>query len=386
MYEVPTERIIALSKELVAIPSQCCIDDPRRVSSYIIDWFTQHNIEISTVRDHDDSVLGIHATHHFSDDGPNICLNACLDTAPIGAVENWTVEPFGASIKDGWLYGRGAADSKVGASIFALLFLDLTSRATNLKGALHMYLDLVEHQGTFRGIERFIRTTNRRINFVFIGYPGNKQLCVGARGIHRMKVSVHGKSAHTGATERKGENAIEMMAAVVNRLSQLDYATISAPWHGTRPKINVATIQGGLSYSIVPDTCSVGVDCRVTPTHDAKWAEDTVRDALTAVGIEQTKYNIDVVSSYPAYEAFNETYVSILHSQASHVFGRDIWKGIAGPSNIGNAMSMVGIKSTCGFGVNGRSLHGPDEAAKLSDIDNVYMSYRNTLIEILASR
>jgi succinyl-diaminopimelate desuccinylase len=172
--------------------------------SYIVDWFTQRSIHVSVVRDNDNSVLGIHASSRFSDDG----LNACLDTAPIGAVENWTVEPFGASIRDGWLYGRGAADSKVGASISALLFLDLTSRAMNLTGALHVYLDLAEHQGTFRGIERFIQTTSQPIGFVFIGYPGNKQLCVGARGIHRMRVTIHGKSAHTGASERQGKTRL----------------------------------------------------------------------------------------------------------------------------------------------------------------------------------
>ena len=51
--------------------------------------------------------------------------------------------------------------------------------------------------------------------------------------------------------------------------------------------------------------------------------------------------------------------------------------------NIGNALGALGVQSTCGFGAAARAIHGPDEAAKIEDLDKVYRSYRDTLVAIM---
>ncbi|MCI5065942.1 hypothetical protein MRY87_09480 [bacterium] len=45
--------------------------------------------------------------------GPHYCLNACIDTAAVGECESWETDPHSPVMKDGYLIGRGAADSKV---------------------------------------------------------------------------------------------------------------------------------------------------------------------------------------------------------------------------------------------------------------------------------
>jgi succinyl-diaminopimelate desuccinylase len=382
MYEVPSARIIEIAQTLVRIPSQSCIDDCEQIARYLIEFFALAKVKLHVIHDDDGNVLGIYAAKQFSDHGICVCLNACLDTAPVGAMENWSVGPFSGSIKEGWLYGRGSADSKIGASLFAALFLELVSNK-DLRGTLYIYFDLDEHRRDFKDVKNFITEIGKKPDFVFIGYPGNTQICVGARGIYRINVTILGKAAHTGASERRGENAIEMMSSLVNRLAPIKYDDPSNCWLGAFPRITVTTIRGGQSFSIVPDCCMAGIDCRVTALQDSAWADGTIRGALRDVGVSEANYDIEVVSSYPAYSSCDSIYANVLQNAASKVFGRYIPKRIAGPSNIGNAISCLGIPSTCGFGVKGISVHGPDECANIEEVDKVYNSYRDALEAIL---
>ncbi|HSG37440.1 MAG TPA: M20/M25/M40 family metallo-hydrolase, partial [Paracoccaceae bacterium] len=62
-------------------------------------------------------------------------FNGHTDVVPIGTREDWTVDPFGAEIKDGWLYGRGATDMKSGVAAFAAAAIDFV-RETPPDGAI----------------------------------------------------------------------------------------------------------------------------------------------------------------------------------------------------------------------------------------------------------
>jgi succinyl-diaminopimelate desuccinylase len=195
-----------------------------------------------------------------------------------------------------------------------------------------------------------------------------------------MNITIFGKTAHTGASEKRGENAIVLASTFIERVSRIEMKDL-VPWLEAVPRVTVTSVHGGQSFSVVPDICEVGVDCRVTKINDAAWADALVINTLRESGINRHK--IDIISSYPAYSSYDSVYANILTEEASNVFSKKLRKRIAGPSNIGNALMCLGIPSTCGFGVSGIALHAPDECANVSEVIKVYMGYLNSIVKIM---
>jgi len=343
-------------------------------------WLRDRQIDPVQIRDPSGRRLGIFARKQFTANGPCLCLNACLDTAPVGSTDSWCTAPFSGEISEDWLHGRGAADSAVGAALFCELFSEISSQQ-DLKGTLYLYFDLEEHRGDFLGIKTFIRQAQPCPDFVFIGYPGNDKIRAGARGIYRVHLTIHGRAAHTGATHPSGENAIEKSARFIGILSAMK---VLPDWFGAGPRVTVTTIRGGDSFSIVPDTCVLGIDCRLTPTYDETWAHGLLRATLDQSGIGANDHSIEVVSSFPAYSSLDHRYVSVLRHQAMDVMGKQIPVTVAGPANIGNALGLLGVGSTCGFGVAAESIHAANERAFLGDVADIFSVYREAILEILA--
>src|SRR5207248_8688191 len=113
------------------------------------------------------------------------------DTAPIGREESWAGPPLEGAVVDGWLLGRGSADSKVAASILAHLAVELHHRADPLGGTAAFLWDADEHTGSFGGIKSFLERRSHP-DGVMIGYPGNSAVLTGARGFWRARLTTHG--------------------------------------------------------------------------------------------------------------------------------------------------------------------------------------------------
>jgi succinyl-diaminopimelate desuccinylase len=79
--------------------------------------------------------------------GPRYVLDACLDTAPFGNQAVWSYPPASGQIAGGWLHGRGSADSKAGAAIFAHVAVRLVPVSGQLAGSLVLLFDVDEHTG-----------------------------------------------------------------------------------------------------------------------------------------------------------------------------------------------------------------------------------------------
>ncbi len=78
-------------------------------------------------------------------DGPVVALNAHGDVVPPG--EGWTADPYGAEIRDGWMYGRGVAVSKSDFATYAFALLALEQQASALRGTVELHFTYDEETG-----------------------------------------------------------------------------------------------------------------------------------------------------------------------------------------------------------------------------------------------
>ena len=151
---------------------------------------------------------------------PVLHFNGHFDVVPVGA--GWTVDPFGALISGGKLYGRGTCDQKAGiaASIFAI---EAIRRAgVRLHGTVEQSGTVDEESGGFAGVACLARRGlihKDRTNFVIITEPSNvDRICIGHRGVYWFKVIQHGRIGH-GSMPHLGINAADHLGDVIHAVT-----------------------------------------------------------------------------------------------------------------------------------------------------------------------
>src|SRR5205809_2955537 len=150
-----SESIATMIAELVGIPSRGGLDPPDSVLHYIEEWLREHRLSSRRLLDRaTGDLVGLVCDVEGRRQGPRYVLNACVDTAPFGNDHEWAYPPASAKVVDGWLYGRGSADSKAAIAIFSHIAAAFANE-TGLHGTLTLLFDADEHTGLFRGAKRF---------------------------------------------------------------------------------------------------------------------------------------------------------------------------------------------------------------------------------------
>lgn len=381
------ESVIELTRDLVRLPSRGGIDPYDPVLNRLRAWLTDHQLSPTPLTDEAGTTVGLTCAIQGSRPGPRWVLNACLDTAPFGDETAWSHPPTSATIHDGWLCGRGSADSKSGAAIFCHVATRLATLTTELRGGLDLLFDVDEHTGGFRGAKSYFQRpgTVEDVVGVMIGYPGMDKLVVGGRGVHRAKLHVYGVASHSGGSKTTA-SAIEKAAHLTRILSTAELPDTTSTEFPLPGKLTVTAIHGGEGFSATPDLCTLNIDIRTTPTFDSAAASHLLTQLVTHVdhawpGTRPTFIELD--TRWPAYALPAESRLRAAITDAARSFGIDMPAKIAGPANIGNYLAGLGIPATAGFGVTYTGLHGTDERIRLDTIPTVQAVYHAAVLDLL---
>ena len=185
---------------------------------------------------------------------PLLHFNGHFDVVPVGA--GWTVDPFGALVRDGKLYGRGTADQKAGiaASIFAIEAIRRSG--VRLTGTVEQSGTVDEESGGFAGVAYLARSGfigRDKTDYVIITEPSNPdRICIGHRGVYWFKLIQHGRIGH-GSMPYLGVNAAEHLGDFIHevnhvlkpKLKERITAMPVEPPGSRHPSININAIFGG---------------------------------------------------------------------------------------------------------------------------------------------
>jgi succinyl-diaminopimelate desuccinylase len=386
---VDTVSIVELLTALVRIPSRGGSDACAPVLDCVEAWLGAHDVATRRLLSTDGEPLGLYAVIRGAAHGPHYVLNATLDTAGFGDESTWTHPPLAAHIDDGWLYGRGSADSKAAVAVFAHLAAAFAQRAATLCGTLGVLFDLDEHTGRFGGARAFFDADDApRPDGVVIGYPGIERIMAGARGFVRARLVVRGVAAHSGASSTRGLNAAIRGARLAAALGDVVLPVDAA--FGRPAQLTVTRIRAGDGgFTSVPDRCDLSIDCRLTPDFDQaqvrRVIEGIVRDHDAQYDASLAT-SIEWIAGWPAYRVPDaHPMARALYDAARIELGADLPREVAGPSNIGNYLASLGVPALCGFGVRCAGIHAADERIELASIAPVYRIYERALLTLLGA-
>lgn len=383
----PYAEVVALAQQLIRRPSRAGIDDYGPVLTVLEDWLAERELPHRRLYDERGGVVGLLVEVAGGRPGSWWALDACVDTAPYGDEGAWSFPPDCGEVVDGWLRGRGAADSKLAAAMFCHIAAELHDRSDALRGGLAVLLDVDEHTGGFGGARAYLADPEAvRPAGVMIGYPGLDEVVVGGRGLWRATIAVHADSGHSGS-RRTTSGAVSRAAELV-RLLDAAVLPPADPDFPLPPKVTVTSCHGGQGFSVVPDLCELGVDIRTTPAFDARAAEHLIREAVADLDARLPAPRptaITPVASWPPYRLEKDQQPAAALLDAATAEGPAVRAKTAGPSNIGNLLADEGIPATAGFGVRYEGLHGVDERACLADLPAVHGVYRRAVFTLLGA-
>ena len=201
-----------------------------------------------------------------------LVLSGHTDVVPVDG-QDWTSEPFTATIRGNKLYGRGACDMK-GFIACALTLLPQAVKLSNagqLLRPLHLALSFDEEVGCLGAPLLLADLKARGItpDHCIVGEPTNMAMVVAHKGIAVYRCRVHGKSAHSSLTAQ-GVNAISYASRLIGYVDELaqeishrsdNDGLFDVPYS----TLSVGTIQGGTATNIVPNLCEFTFDYRNLP-------------------------------------------------------------------------------------------------------------------------
>lgn len=229
-----------------------------------------------------------------------LLFDAHLDTVP---VEGMTVDPFGGTVRDGRLYGRGACDVK-GPAAAALCAMAAAADAVKSGARARynvLYAGVCDEESGFSGVRSFVDRLpdfSCKIAGIIVIEPTLLHPIIAHKGVIRWNITTVGVAAHS-STPHLGENAIYRMAPVLDALAAHAVELEKRQPHPQLglPTLSVGLIQGGSAVNVVPDHCTIQVDRRLIPGETPESALADLQAALQAVGPDHVEISAPIVQA-----------------------------------------------------------------------------------------
>ena len=221
--------------------------------------------------------------------GPTIIFNGHLDVVPAG--DGWTEAPFSGTIKEGKLYGRGAADMKSGVAVMLYAVIVLQRLKAAFCGEIILFFDVDEERINL-GMKKYI-AAEVQADYAIIGEPTGLNIGIGHLGCARFRLKTFGTPGHT-AMVRHPDNAIYKMAGLIDVLESLSgkIRQKEDPIIG-HASLTVSTIKGGTVINIVPEICEIEIDRRTLPQETREDVFEEI-DACVRVIADKSNFAYDL--------------------------------------------------------------------------------------------
>ncbi len=217
---------------------------------------------------------------------PRILLGPHTDTVSVAGM---TIDPFGAELRDGRIYGRGACDTKGTMSAMLAALEELGDRIPHLGGEI-TFAGFMGEETAQWGSRHFAKH-HPGYDFGLVGEPTGCAVVNTHKGSWWLRLSTAGYAVH-GSQPERGDNAVLKMLPVIEALDGPFRRLLAAP-EFRHPvlgdsTINIGMIRGGTRTNIVPDACTIWLDLRFTPAIHAAGIDKMLRDFLHEQGVPVT--------------------------------------------------------------------------------------------------
>ena len=318
-------------------------------------------------------------------DGPTLVLLGHTDVVPPGPREMWHSDPFVPEIRNGVLYGRGAADMKGSVAAFVVALERFVATHPDHSGRVALLLTSDEEGDAVDGVRQVaeaFRKRGERIDWCITGEPSSKAvlgdlLRVGRRGTLSATLTVIGVQGHVAYPE-KARNPIHLAMPALSELGERRWDDGYETFPPT--SLQISNIHAGTgANNVIPGEMQVLFNLRFNPNWRAEQLERECEEVLRRHGLEyQVRWHR---GGEPFY-----TPEGPLRAAARAVLGR--YNGGAPEESTGGGTSDARFIAPLGaqcieIGPVNASIHKVDENVSVADLQKLPVLYRELIERML---
>lgn len=316
-------------------------------------------------------------------------FNGHTDVVPIGDANAWSVDPFGAEIKDGILYGRGATDMKSGVAAFVAAAVDLV-KDTPPDGAILITVTGDEEGPALHGTTAILdhmAQEGEQMSVCLVGEPTcpndmGDMIKIGRRGSLTAWFTYRGVQGHS-AYPHRAKNPLPAMAKLMDLMAshELDQGTD----HFDASTVAVVTMDtGNPATNVIPAECRSTVNIRFNDAHSGESVTAWMQGLVNQV-IDETGVLIEM-----AVKVSGESFITP-PGDLSDLVARAVTAEtgrVPELSTTGGTSDARFIKSHCPvveFGLVGKTMHQVDECVPVAQIHQLKAIYARILSDYFAA-
>ena len=232
--------------------------------------------------------------------GPRLILNGHLDTVPIDNETEWTTDPFGAEVRDGFMYGRGTCDMKGGLAAQIGVAHHLAARADRLEGSLVLHFAAGEERaepGTLSLLE-----AGYTGDYGIVTEPTDLRIAAATRGLLPLRIRLQGRSIHASRSHL-GINPTWGLLWVLQALEGYRCDLEQRHHHLLGSGSCTPTVvSGGVTPNAVSDSVDLYVDRRLVPGETIETEVREVTERILAARPNGSEVGVEVTVAYNRFE------------------------------------------------------------------------------------
>jgi succinyl-diaminopimelate desuccinylase len=319
-------------------------------------------------------------------EGPVLCLAGHTDVVPTGPMEEWHSDPFDPVVRDGYLFGRGAADMKSGLAAMVTAVEGFVRARPAHAGTIAFLITSDEEGPSVDGTRRVVevlKERQERIDWCLVGEPSSDKrfgdtVKIGRRGSLSGRLTVHGVQGHI-AYPQLAENPVHMLAPALAELVAHTWDEGNEFFQPTSFQISNLSAGTG-APNVIPGELKARFNIRWSPEQTLEGLQQAVTGILDR---HHVRYSLEwFVSGLPFYTPPGELSGAV--SQAvREIAGVETRLTTGGGTSDGRFIAPMGAQ-VVELGVVNQTIHKVNECVRVEDVDALSKTYERVMELLLA--
>lgn len=321
------------------------------------------------------------------DSGPILAFAGHTDVVPTGAIEQWTSHPFKPEIRDGMLYGRGAADMKGSLAAMVVACENFITQHPDHKGRVAFLITADEEgiatNGTVKVVE-YLQDQGEHIDWCIVGEPSSTSktgdvIKNGRRGSLGCLMTINGRQGHV-AYPHLADNPIHNVSPALAELASTQWDNGNDFFPAT--SFQISNINGGTgATNVIPGSLKVMFNFRFSTELSA---DDIKQRTIEILEKHELNYKLDWNLSGQPFLTAEGSLIDAVKDAIKTTTGLDTELSTAGGTSDGRFIAPTGSQLV-ELGPVNATIHQTNECVKADDLNVLTDIYNQVLVNLLAS-
>ncbi|MDA9806533.1 succinyl-diaminopimelate desuccinylase [Alphaproteobacteria bacterium] len=314
----------------------------------------------------------------FGTKGPNICFAGHVDVVPTGDIKKWSMDPFGGEIKQGKIWGRGAADMKSGIAAFLSSVSNFLSKEKDFEkiGSISFLITSDEEGKAINGTKKvveWLEEKEEKITACIVGEPTNVSemgdtIKVGRRGSFTGFLKVKGVQGHVGYPHL-ADNPINSLIKMLEPFVKIYLDEGTKNFQPSSVMITSVDVNNNAS-NVIPGEVSATFNIRFNNLHTINSLKAMLKNQFNKI---TQNYEFDYYCNAEPFLTNDEFLKSTIEKAIKSVVKINPKQSTSGGTS--DARFISKICPVVEFGIVGKTMHKIDENVDVDDITKLVSIY-----------